>query len=80
MTKASRYSPCNVYKLGPKSSHTLYTIQKILQTLLQVIENSCQLVSKKNYLCSPRREVLERPPYFVIFERLLDFLTDFHQG
>lgn len=30
------------------------------------------------YLSSPGRKILERPPYFVVLGRLLEFLTDFH--
>ena len=31
------------------------------------------------YLCSSRWEILERPPNFIIFSRLLNFLRNFHE-
>jgi hypothetical protein len=39
-----------------------------------------QMNDEWNYLSSPWREVLERPPNFAVIGRLLDLLADFHGG
>jgi hypothetical protein len=74
-----RGPPCNVYKFGAQCPHALYTIQEILKTL----ETSSayafnSMVVNWAYLSSPWREILERPPYFLLLCRLVDFLADFH--
>ena len=70
--------PCDVNELWAKRPHAFNTIQEVLQTLPSSDQSGNIMLKNIIHLRGPWWEILERPPYFVVFSGLLDLFTDFH--